>query len=781
MFFLNYLFALLLFIIIYLIERLLLFWFKKKAIWPLIDFNVLIRAIAYSGFSLILLGILHLVFKKINTINLLWLDTTIYLLILLIKPYEILKVIKSKEKKNPFQKKYALGGCLFILLMLECFAFNTKAYSSNKETYSYQTFINESISSDGEIKEKQIILKSKQIIYINTNQNDYDSIYLHFNNDDMNLYINIYELKEGADDYIFKKFVLINPTIDAYGYISLSEMSTVNRLKIEFDIDDSRYLNNSSKPNIIIDKISFDAYFPLIINPLRIGLFFGAIALVINFKSLFIDRKVKEDDPVINKIEKLVLFGGIIAVTYFFIQTLINNSLYYIKYEDLYLGGTSSNNIYYQQFDAYVKGQLHLDVPVDNRLNTISNPYNPAARNGITTLWDHAFYHGKYYCYYGHAPIYLVMLPVYWVTKYVPSNLLVLQLGTLTSIFTFVLAGLQIIKLFIKKINVPILIVAIIATVFGSLLLTNNTYEYGGMIYRIPYAYANTFLFLTIYLFLKGYHAEKMRFLYFAFAGLSLVLIVLSRPLEVIYLLLFVPLIIKMIRKGAADNKAILVDTIPALSVILVGAVIVCVMNYLRFGNILEFGEHYQLTVTDCTKNHLSIDGVLPSIYHYFIQAPKYNTANQVLSYSYSNEKFESHPYITCSIGLLFIPVALLMVLIPFIFNKDDDICFRLFVYISPAIIFFVAFLNYCFAGVCPRYLNDFAPWASLIGALVALKAIEKDDGKHPIVPLLITTALLISILLTSQYHFVEFDGLRIGDFNGLLGIIKTITNQYNY
>ena len=781
MFFLNYLFALLLFIIIYLIERLLLFWFKKKAIWPLIDFNVSIRAIAYSGFSLILLGILHLVFKKINTINLLWLDTTIYLLILLIKPYEILKVIKSKEKKNPFQKKYALGGCLFILLMLECFAFNTKAYSSNKETYSYQTFINESISSDGEIKEKQIILKSKQIIYINTNRNDYDSIYLHFNNDDMNLYINIYELKEGADDYIFKKFVLINPTIDAYGYISLSEMSTVNRLKIEFDIDDSRYLNNSSKPNIIIDKISFDAYFPLIINPLRIGLFFGAIALVINFKSLFIDRKVKEDDPVINKIEKLVLFGGIIAVTYFFIQTLINNSLYYIKYEDLYLGGTSSNNIYYQQFDAYVKGQLHLDVPVDNRLNTISNPYNPAARNGITTLWDHAFYHGKYYCYYGHAPIYLVMLPVYWVTKYVPSNLLVLQLGTLTSIFTFVLAGLQIIKLFIKKINVPILIVAIIATVFGSLLLTNNTYEYGGMIYRIPYAYANTFLFLTIYLFLKGYHTEKMRFLYFAFAGLSLVLIVLSRPLEVIYLLLFVPLIIKMIRKGAADKKAILVDTIPALSVILVGAVIVCVMNYLRFGNILEFGEHYQLTVTDCTKNHLSIDGVLPSIYHYFIQAPKYNTANQVLSYSYSNEKFESHPYITCSIGLLFIPVALLMVLMPFIFNKDDDICFRLFVYISPAIIFFVAFLNYCFAGVCPRYLNDFAPWASLIGALVALKAIEKDDGKHPIVPLLITTALLISILLTSQYHFVEFDGLRIGDFNGLLGIIKTITNQYNY
>ena len=82
--------------------------------------------------------------------------------------------------------------------------------------------------------------------------------------------------------------------------------------------------------------------------------------------------------------------------------------------------------------------------------------------------------------------------------------------------------------------------------------------------------------------------------------------------------------------------------------------------------------------------------------------------------------------------------------------------------------------------GVCPRYLNDFAPWAALSGALVALKALEKDNGKHFIVPSFISVILIVSIALSSEYHFIAFDGLRIGDFGGLLSLIKSITNQYN-
>ena len=775
----HYLLAVLAFVIIYLAERLILFWLKKKAIWPLIDYHLLVDAITYTVLFIILISVLHIVYKKINTINLLWLDASIYLFIRLIKPGHIFFSIKNKEPLK-LKNNHLLGSAIFIVILLECFVFNSKASTENKEVYEYQSFISESLSSDGIIEKDKITLTNKQCIYITTNYKDYDSIYLRFNNDDMNLYINVFEKKNDEEQYTFKKYALIDPTIDAYGYISLDNMDEVKYLKIEFDIDDSRYLNNSTKPTLILDKISFDAYFPLIINPLRLGGLFILLTIAFRFKKVFIDDKVKEDLTIYQKLERVVLFCGIIAFVYFVIEAILNSSAYFVKYDELYLGGTSSNNIYYQQFDAYLKGQLHIDIEADPRLATLENPYDPAQRGGISYLWDHAYYNGKYYSYYGHAPIFLVMLPIYWISRYVPTSLFVLQFGVLLSIFTFVLAALQIIGLFIKKTNTAFIVLTLIAMVFGSLLFTNNTYEYGGMVYRIPYAYANAFLFLTIYLFIKGYNAKSGRCIYLAATALSLVFIVLSRPIQVLYLILFVPFIIKMIKEGSKDKEQQFIDFVPAISILLVGAILVCVMNYIRFNNVLEFGEHYQLTVCDCTKNHLDIDGLLPTIYHYFLQAPKWNEDYKLLTYRWEKEHFEYHSYTTCSVGLIFIPIALLMLLIPFVTKKEDGIPFVFLAIASPIVIFVVAFISYCFAGACPRYLLDFAPWASLTGGLMGLKALEKDNGKHPIVPSLISVVLLASIFMSAQYHFIEFDGLRIGDYNGLLGLVKTITNQYD-
>ena len=775
----NYLIALAIFAIIYFLERLFLLWFKKRPLWPLISFDLLKDGIFYSFISLILLLILHLVFKKIDMVSLLWLDASLYLFNKLIKPHYWFNTIKNKEKID-VTKNHVLGGAIFLFILLECFAFNAPAYSSNKETYSYQSFINEEIISDGTIEQNKIILKNNDAIYIKTNSRDFNDIYLSFNNNDLNLYINIYKKEFDSTEFTFYKYVLIDPKIDTFGYISLDKMNRVDVLKIEFDIDSSRYLNNDTKPNIIVDNISFDAYFPLVINPIRLGLIFSVLTLAANFKSLF---KVKEEDEtktLFRRVEKAILFGGILVFTFFIIQALFDNSAYFIKYDDLYLGGTSSNNIYYQQFAAYLKGHLHLDVEVDPKLIALSNPYDPSKREGITYLWDHAFYNGKYYSYYGHAPIYLVMFPIYLVSKYVPSNLFILQFGVLVSVFAFLLAALEIFKLFVKKVNKPIFFITLIAMILGSLLLSNNTYEYGGMVYRIPYAYGNAFLFLTIYLLIKGLNNDKYRFLQLAFAGLSLVFIVLSRPLLIIYLILFIPLVIRTIKSNFSSKKKLMIDYLPMVGVVFVGAILVCVMNFVRFNSIFEFGEHYQLTVNDCRTNKISIEGVLPTLYHYFLQPPKYNASERILSYRLSSEYFDIHPYNTYSVCLAFIPITLLFVLIPFLINKNYEKSLIFFMIASPIVIFVAALISYCFAGVCPRYSLDFAPWASLLGGLIGLKAIEKDNGRHPIVPSLITLVLLASIALSSQYHFIGFDGLQVGDYHGVYAFFKTIFNRYN-
>ena len=776
--FLNYLIAVLTFVVLYLFEKLVLLWLKKKPL-PIVSYSLLVDAITYTALSFLLIGIIHLVFKKVDAIGLVWLDIALYFLIKLVKPSNIFFSVKNKEKVQ-VNRKHIMGASFLVVMLLECFLFNAPAYSDTKDTVKYTNFVCESIWTDGNIEEDKITLTNKQCLYIETNKQDFDNIYLGFNNSDMNLYVNIFEKRSNTLSFEFKQYVLLDPKFDAFGYISLDNMKNVEILKIEFDIDDSRYLNNESKPTIEITGISFSSYFPMMVNPIRLG---GCLLLIVfgfNFKNMFIDNKVKEDENIFRRLEKVVLFGGILILFCFIAEALINSSAYFTKYDELYLGGTSSNNIYYQQFDAYVKGQLHLDVEVDPGLLTLKNPYNPSSRSGLTVLWDHAFYNGKYYSYYGHAPIYLVMLPIYWISGYVPSNLFVLQIGVLFSIFAILLAALEVIRLFVKKVNGPLLVLTLVSIVFGSLLLTNNSYEYGAAIYRIPYAYANGFLFLTIYLFIKGYKSNRFRIILLASSALSLVFIVLSRPLEIVYLFLFVPVIIKMIKEGSKDKEQQFIDYTPAIGIVIMGAALVCAMNYLRFDSVFEFGEHYQLTVNDCRTNKLSIDGVLPSLYHFFIQPPEYSEETKLLMYRYAKENFDTHPYNTCSVGLLFIPIFLLVFLTPFIFKKEDDYTFRIFAIASPLLIIFVGFVNYCFAGVCPRYLLDLAPWGALTGGLITMKALEKDNGKHPVVPILLIVVLLANIVLSGQYHFVEFDGLRVGDFNGLYSIFKSIFNRYN-
>ena len=140
----NYLLALAVFAVIYLVERLFLLWFKKKPLWPCLSFDLLKDAVFYSALSFLLFLILHLVFKKIDMVSLLWLDASLYLLTRLIKPHYWFNTFKNKENVE-VKKNHILGAAVFLFILLECFAFNASAYSSNKETYTYQSFISEGI------------------------------------------------------------------------------------------------------------------------------------------------------------------------------------------------------------------------------------------------------------------------------------------------------------------------------------------------------------------------------------------------------------------------------------------------------------------------------------------------------------------------------------------------------------------------------------------------------------------------------------------------------------
>ena len=85
----------------------------------------------------------------------------------------------------------------------------------------------------------------------------------------------------------------------------------------------------------------------------------------------------------------------------------------------------SSYDPYIQQFDAFMKGQLHLDWQPDEKLLVLENPYDISARQDIDYLWDRAFYNGKYYSYFGITPIVTIIYPFYFISGIIAAPLLI--------------------------------------------------------------------------------------------------------------------------------------------------------------------------------------------------------------------------------------------------------------------------------------------------------------------------------------------------------------------
>ena len=75
-----------------------------------------------------------------------------------------------------------------------------------------------------------------------------------------------------------------------------------------------------------------------------------------------------------------------------------------------------NKNAYEQQFDAFLKHRLSIDIEPAKELLALSNPYDRASRTGIRFLWDRALYDGKYYSYFGITPIITVYYPYYFIT-----------------------------------------------------------------------------------------------------------------------------------------------------------------------------------------------------------------------------------------------------------------------------------------------------------------------------------------------------------------------------
>jgi hypothetical protein len=437
--------------------------------------------------------------------------------------------------------------------------------------------------------------------------------------------------------------------------------------------------------------------------------------------------------------------------------------------------------------DALAKGQVHLNLPVPHELTTLPNPYDPMARNNLLNhsvphmYWDYAYYKGHWYSYFGVLPAVLLFLPYRLITSiWIPGGAM---LPTTVATFVFLIAFLIAGSLLVIRIIENTVKNASLGTVSISLALffisANTVYLwFRTSFYSVPMAASLFFTSLGLWFYLGAFgNSKNNSFRNIALGSFFIALNLGCRPTFVIAVLFAIPVLYPILKKSfntfSKDWKKAEYWSIPLLyaTAWILPAVITAipfgVYNLLRFGSPLNFGNEYQITITDMTTMRLPSQNILPSILSY-IALP----LRLIPTFPWIGIQpvaFDRWQYAEPMIGGMFVlsPLALVSSFAALAMRKRCLHKISWNISITSLIIgVFLIIFDSLKAGIGWRYIADFA-WAFAIAAVVGVTlllehaaSVQKDDcwQKKTIsysIRFVVITLLFVSIIIAALSWFV--------------------------
>ena len=259
-----------------------------------------------------------------------------------------------------------------------------------------------------------------------------------------------------------------------------------------------------------------------------------------------------------------------------------------------------NKNQYELMAEALLDGKLYLDYDdVDSRLLEMENPYDTAARKEqkIHYHWDHAFYDGRYYVYFGIVPVLLLFLPFRVIT------------GTALTTYhaTQIFVGAAIIGLFfffrlLAKKYFPKIPIAVYLLLGASVSLASMAHCIAKpAMYMTAFSAGICMEIWSLYFYMKAVWAteDENRALLTAFFGALLGALAFGcRPPIALANIVVIPCLVHFLR-GRRITRELLLKLLAAASPYIVIGILLMLYNYVRFDSPFEFGQKYQLTVAD--------------------------------------------------------------------------------------------------------------------------------------------------------------------------------------
>ena len=410
--------------------------------------------------------------------------------------------------------------------------------------------------------------------------------------------------------------------------------------------------------------------------------------------------------------------------------------------------------------DALLHGRTWLDLPVPEQLAAADNPYDTATREqllarGVSPIyWDYAFHQGHWFSYFGVLPAIALFAPYRMISalwtpggEMLPASAAVLLLVT-----GFVVVGSLLIVRLVRRLAPH---ASLGATSMALLLfLIGSNVAYLGLrrnFYSVPFAASLLLSALGLWFWIAASgprhdgrgmwrigDAPAISLPHLAAGSLCIAANVGCRPTFALVALLGFPLfrrqiaaVLRAARPGATPAigalRAACAVLVPALCMVVpIGA-----YNAARFGSPFDFGDSYQLTVTDMTRYAPSSSNIL-TIAGYYLALPLRVTSGFPFL-ALSPTPLAQWAYTEPLVGGLFVlcPALLLAWALPFLRRRlyASGLWGTMMVCLSLAMALIL--VDAARGGLGWRYMTDFG-WLFSLGAIAVMLVMLRETDSPP-------------------------------------------------
>ena len=305
---------------------------------------------------------------------------------------------------------------------------------------------------------------------------------------------------------------------------------------------------------------------------------------------------------------------------------------------------STENQFQYQKLaQALLQGHFYLNDVPSAALQAMDNPYDTAAREsaGVPYLWDHAYYQGKYYVYFGVLPCLVFYVPWLLLTGTGFPTWLGVAICDCAYVAGIAYLLTRISRRWFPRTSIGVLLVLdIMMFVAGGGLILARTPS----MYFLSEAMGLALISWGLGLWVSGTTGgfiDRRRVV----AGAALIALTLAaRPQMVLAavfgLVLFWPFL-RDARGNAQARRACLGAFRAALTPFLVVAAAVMVYNFARFGSPLDFGANYNLTTNDMTHRGFHADRIPFGLYAYLFQPPALGSQFPFMHQTYMDPAYQ--------------------------------------------------------------------------------------------------------------------------------------------